>query len=252
MYRERLLLERGMGRGYRADQRLGVACVATLAGFLVIAAGLSPTGGDASTGASMRVPEQERLARLIRVEQRRAADLQSTAEALRREVQELTRARSEGGPGPDAQLAPARALLGLVPAEGPGLVVTLDDSSLQESPSGNLNDLVVHSQDVQAVTNALWAAGAEALAVSSQRVVPTSALLCVGNTLLINGTVHSPPYRFVAIGADLENRVLADPLVQRLRRDAEQFRLGFEVEEQPEVRVPAYRGRTTIRYAQPG
>lgn len=139
--------------------------------------------------------------------------------------------------------------MGLVPAEGPGLVVTLDDSSLRESPSGNLNDLVVHSQDVPAVANGLWSAGAEALAVNGQRLVPTSALLCVGNTLLINGTVHSPPYRFTAIGADLRERFLADPLVERFRDDAGRFQLGFEVEEREGVTVPAYPGTTTVRYA---
>ena len=138
---------------------------------------------------------------------------------------------------------------GLVAVEGPGISVTLDDSSLDESPSGNLNDLVIHSQDIQAVANALWAAGAEALAVSGQRVVPTSALLCVGNTLLINGTVHSPPYRFVAIGEALKDGLLADPLVERFQEDAGQFGLGFEVNDSGRVRVPAYRGTTAVRYA---
>lgn len=228
--------------------RHGVWSVAALGGFLLVTARLNPTGAD----ISIRVPEQERLARLIRVEQRRAAELQSTAADLRRQVQELTRARSEGPSDPDEQLAPARALLGLVAAEGPGMVVTIDDSSFEKSPSGYLNDLVVHSQDVQAVANALWAAGAEALAVSGQRVLPTSALLCVGNTLLINGTVHSPPYRFLAIGSALKARFLADPLVERLQRDAAQFGLGFKVEEAVAVRVPAYRGTTTVRYAEPG
>ena len=41
----------------------------------------------------------------------------------------------------------------------------------------------------------------EAIAVNDERVVGTSSVLCVGNTLLINGTVHSPPYRVSAIGA---------------------------------------------------
>jgi uncharacterized protein YlxW (UPF0749 family) len=70
---------------------------------------------------------------------------------------------------------------------------TPDDSSLRQLPTGNLNDLVIHSQDVQAVVNGLWKAGAEAVAINGQRLVSTSAVLCVGNTLLLNGTVHSPP-----------------------------------------------------------
>jgi uncharacterized protein YlxW (UPF0749 family) len=139
--------------------------------------------------------------------------------------------------------------MGLVAAEGPGLVVALDDSSQDESPSGNLNDLVIHSQDVQAVANGLWAAGAEALAVNGQRVVPTSAMLCVGNTLLVNGTVHSPPFRFTAIGTNLERAFLADPLVKRFADDADRFKLGFKVEQKDRVTVPAYTGTSKVRFA---
>jgi uncharacterized protein YlxW (UPF0749 family) len=219
-----------------------------VAGFLLVTVRLNPATDD----LSIRVPEQERLARLIRVEQRRSVDLRATAETLRQRVRLFERPQPAGSAQPEQGLAKTRAQLGLVAVEGPGLTVSLDDSPLDESPSGNLNDLVVHSQDIQAVANALWAAGAEALAVSGQRVVPTSALLCVGNTLLINGTVHSPPYRFVAIGEGLKDRLLADPLVERLRGDAERFALGFEVNETDNVRVPAYRGTTAVRYARAG
>ncbi len=219
--------------------------VAAAAGFLVVTVRLNPTDSD----LSIRVPEQERLARLIRVEQRRSADLRATAETLRKRVRQFERSQPIGTRQPQKGLAATRVQLGLVAVEGPGITVTLDDSSMEESPSGNLNDLVVHSQDIQAVANALWAAGAEALAVSGQRVVPTSALLCVGNTLLINGTVHSPPYRFVAVGEGLKDGVLSDPLVERLRDDAGRFGLGFEVDEVESVRVPAYRGTTAVRYA---
>ncbi len=226
------------------EGRRAFACLAAAAaGFLIVTVRLNPGAGD----LSVRVPEQERLARLIRVEQRRSADLRATADELRKRVRSFERAQPIGHP--DKGLAETRTQLGLVAVEGPGLTVTLDDSSLDESPSGNLNDLVVHSQDIQAVANALWSAGAEALAVSGQRVVPTSALLCVGNTLLINGTVHSPPYRFVAVGQHLKDGLLADPLVKRLQDDAGRFGLGFEANEADSVRVPAYRGTTAVRYA---
>jgi uncharacterized protein YlxW (UPF0749 family) len=228
------------------EGRRAFACLAAAAaGFLVVTVRLNPGAGD----LSIRVPEQERLARLIRVEQRRSADLRATADELRKRVRSFERAQPIGHP--DQGLAETRIQLGLVAVEGPGITATLDDSSEDESPSGNLNDLVVHSQDIQAVANALWAAGAEALAVSGQRVVPTSALLCVGNTLLINGTVHSPPYRFVAIGRGLKDALLADPLVKQLQDDAARFGLGFEVNEADSVRVPAYRGTTAVRYARP-
>jgi len=222
--------------------------VAALVGFLVMTAHLNPLPGL----VSVRAPERERLASLIRVEQSRSSDLRFTADELRRQVADIQKAREKSSAGPSAALSTMRERMGLVGAEGPGLIVTLDDSTERESPSGNLNDLVIHSQDVQAVANGLWAAGAEALAVNGQRVVPTSAILCVGNTLLINGTVHSPPFRFTALGADLRDAFTGDPLVKRLAGDADRFDLGFKVEERDRVGVPAYTGTSKVRFARAG
>lgn len=229
-------------------QGAGTVVAAALSGFVVVIAATNPAPVDLSG----RVPEQQRLASLIRVEQDRSARLRSSAADLRTELVALGRRRTPGDRVIDPSMNRARSAMGLVTLAGPGLVVTLDDSEAEESPSGNLNDIVIHSQDVQAVANGLWAAGAEALSVSGQRVVPTSALLCVGNTLLINGTVHSPPYRFAAIGESLREPFLSDPLVERFGRDAERFSLGFSVEERDDVKVPAYRGTTAVQYAQAG
>ena len=133
---------------------------------------------------------------------------------------------------------------------GPGLRVTLDDSSLKESPTGNLNDLVIHSQDVQAAVNALWRAGAEAISINGERLISTSAVLCVGNTLLLNGTVHSPPYVISAAGAG-QDRFEDDVLVRRLHGDADVFGLRFSVSHADELRVPAFRGSAAPRFASP-
>ena len=60
--------------------------------------------------------------------------------------------------------------------------------------------VVVHQQDVQGVVNALWRGGAEAMQIMDQRVISTSAVRCVGNTLLLQGRVSSPPYTITAVG----------------------------------------------------
>jgi uncharacterized protein YlxW (UPF0749 family) len=222
--------------------------VAALVGFFVMTTHLNPLPGR----VSVRAPERERLAALIRVEQSRSSELRFTADDLRRQVAGIQRARGAGAAGPSEALTTMRERMGLVAAEGPGLVVTLDDSAERESPSGNLNDLVIHSQDVQAVANGLWGAGAEALAVNGQRVVPTSAILCVGNTLLINGTVHSPPFRFAALGANLHRAFMSDPLVERFAEDADRFKLGFKVEDRDRLSVPPYTGTSKVRFAREG
>jgi uncharacterized protein YlxW (UPF0749 family) len=201
-----------------------------------------------------RLPSRYRLADLIEQQQSATADLRRQVTELRREVDRQRAAsasRVGGASARQASLREAGLTAGLTALRGPAIKVTLDDSDLDEPPEGaTVNDLVVHSQDVQAVVNALWRAGAEAMSINGQRLVSTSAVLCVGNTLLLNGTVHSPPYVVTAIGAN-RDRFDADRLVRRLRSSASTFGLRFAVDRDASAEVPAYRGSLTLNYARP-
>lgn len=92
---------------------------------------------------------------------------------------------------------------GTVPVTGPGITVTLDDSSATSS-SERLQDF-----DLQVLVNALWAAGAEAIAVDGQRLSPTTAIRNAGEAILVNLTPLSPPYVVEALGdpTDLQVRL---------------------------------------------
>lgn len=230
----------------RSRSLLALGCV--LLGFLAVTV-LRTRPADPSA----RLSREYRLADLIEQQQRSTEVLRRQAVSLRREVEEL-RVRRAGGEAQSAQrereLGDLGLAAGLVAVTGPGVRVTLDDSELDRAPTGNVNDLVVHSQDVQAVVNALWRAGAEAVEINGQRLVATSAVLCVGNTLLLNGTVHSPPYTVTAVGAT-RDRFETDALVRRLRYDATAYGLRFSVSRLDSVEVPAYRGATTLAYARP-
>ena len=80
--------------------------------------------------------------------------------------------------------------------------VTLDDAT-EEAPDaydGDPNDLVVHQQDIQAVANAMWSAGAEAVTIQGQRLISTTGIKCEGNQVTLHGLPYSPPYVIVGIG----------------------------------------------------
>ena len=62
------------------------------------------------------------------------------------------------------------------------------------------DQLVVHQQDIQAVVNALWSGGAEAMTLQKQRVISTTGIKCVGNTVVLHGVPYAPPYEITAIG----------------------------------------------------
>ena len=153
-----------------------------------------------------------------------------------------------------ATAASRSAAAGLVGVSGPGLMVTLDDArdtSLATSGAVGPDDLVVHQQDVQAVMNALWAGGAEAMTVMGRRVVSSTAVRCVGNTLLLQGQVYSPPYRVAAVGDVDRLRTALDrePAVVIYRQYVAAYGLGYQLEDVSRLTAPAYAGALDLRYA---
>lgn len=226
--------------------------VCLLAGLL-----LAATHG-VSAGREIRGSDSPRLVDLVR-------DSQATVDRLGRDRDELAQRidTTHGGrPGPalnamQARIAELGAQAGLDPVRGPGLVVTLTDA--QRDAEGRFprdaapDDLVVHQQDVDAVINALWAGGAEAIQLQDQRLVATSAPRCVGNTLLLNGRTYSPPYVIAAIGDGAAMRAELDssPPVRLYRQYVIRFGLGYRADLSPEVNAAGYPDPVRVRYARP-
>src|SRR4051794_17176961 len=65
---------------------------------------------------------------------------------------------------------------GTAAVTGPGVEVTLGDAPGNGATSGGSTRNRVLDRDLQAVVNALWAAGAEAVAVDGQRLTASSAI----------------------------------------------------------------------------
>lgn len=149
-----------------------------------------------------------------------------------------------------ARVEPLRDPGGLTAVHGPGVEVVLDDAPSQIA-GVDPNQLVVHQSDLQGVVNALWAGGAEAMSIAGQRVIATSAVRCVGNTLLLNGEVYSPPFRVVAIGpsTQLQKKLDESPAVKLFKQAAEFYGLGYTVDAQPQLEVPAYTSPIGLIYA---
>ena len=184
-----------MARTSRSPWRLGVPVVCLCAGLLLA------TTHTVSGGSEIRRSDAPRLVNLVREAQASVDRLSAQREVLVDQVDN----HHGGTPSAAAALtaitnrADALAVdAGLEAMRGPGLVVTLDDA--QRDAAGRFpgdasaDDLVVHQQDIQAVLNAMWSAGAEAVQMQDQRIIATSAPRCVGNTLLLNGRTYSPPY----------------------------------------------------------
>jgi uncharacterized protein YlxW (UPF0749 family) len=154
-----------------------------------------------------------------------------------------------------ASLEREQRLAGLTPLSGPGLTITLDDSTIKNIPPGEeANYYLVHEFFLRDVLNILWAGGAEAVSLNGERIVPSTSVYCVGTTILVNSTRLSPPYVFLAIGdAAKLQAALNDPAaLLLLRQRVQNYGLQFSVEPQAKVSVPAFDGTLKIKYAQPG
>ena len=230
--------------------RLTFALVlALLAGLVVVSIRTAPEA------VPNRIGRRVELAELIRVEQARAdaltarvADLQAQVDAQQRPAA----GEAETAAALEAQIAEVIAPAQMLAVRGPGLVVTLDDATAAAAGT-DYNNLVIHEQDLQAVVNALWAGGAEAMTVAGERVLATTAIRCVGNVLLLHGRTYSPPYRIEAIGG--QTALLAaleqDPTVLRFRRAVNEFDLRFDIATAAELELPAYDGGVTMQVAEP-
>ena len=211
-----------------------------------------------SHGHELRNPVNATLAGTVQQAEDRVHRLDRTVRSLQTQVNRLANSAGQGDAGVQQARARIRALLapaGLTAVQGAGLEVVLDDAPGQP-PSGNVdpNQLVVHQSDLQAVVNALWAGGAEAMTISGQRVIATSAVRCVGNTLLLNGEVFSPPFQVAAIGpsATMQRKLSSSPGVKLFREAAGYYGLGYTVSTEDGLKLPAYSGPVTLSYAHVG
>ena len=214
---------------------------------------LFATSASTAQGTDLRADRRLQLTELIARERQAVENRDREAEALRRDVDQLAAQVAaddsrigQAGASPQLELA-----AGLKPVTGPGVTVTLDDAPRRPGRpalSADPNDLVVHQQDLQAVVNALRAGGAEAIALMGQRIIATSAVRCVGNTVVLHGRVYSPPFVVTAIGnpPSLRDALSRDPGVTYFRSFVDRYGLGYSVRNDKSIALPAYDGPTEL------
>ena len=228
---------------------LGAALLAL--GFL-IAAQLG------SEGPRVRYTTQERTPLL-----ETATELQTQQDGLKSRILELLAAIQgvEGGSTGsadlvrqlNAELEEARIAAGLIALTGSGMVLLLDDSQVPVPPGGSDAEYLVDSRDIRSVVEELWIAGAEAIAVNGERVTPTTAIIDIGSSLLVNSAYLAPPYQVTAIGADdlYERLSRSAGFIDFVRSRAEAYGIRLSFAEPESVDMPAFAGTVTLRYSRP-
>ncbi|MDM4719114.1 DUF881 domain-containing protein [Micromonospora sp. WMMA1363] len=177
--------------------------------------------------------------------------LSERAEDLRAEV---ARQRAAAlGDSAAARLRTLEAGTGLGRVSGDGVVVRLADAPPDEDPvtGANVTSGQILYVDLQWVTNDLWAAGAEAIAINGQRLTATSTIRSAGQAILVDFRPVTAPYEVSAIGPDeMRERYERSRSASAMRAVAADEGTSFGVREAEDLTLPAA-PEPRLRYAQP-
>jgi uncharacterized protein YlxW (UPF0749 family) len=151
------------------------------------------------------------------------------------------------------RLAAARLGVGLTAVRGPGVIVEIADSKRVVPPGENPSSFIVLVDDLRDIVTALWASGAEAMAINGERLVATTSIYGVGASVLVNTAFLSPPFRIEAIGSEgLLDRFQTHPaFLGRVAHRIDFFGLEFASQASGELTLPAFVGTTRFRWAVP-
>jgi uncharacterized protein YlxW (UPF0749 family) len=229
---------------HRFSSKIAAIVAFAAAGFLLAASTLTANGSD------IRVERPAELRDLVRNEAVKIDRIENELVDLQNQIQDITnssqRNQIETTKLKIEQLSP---VAGFTAMAGPGLTVILNDApqvdlSIPENERPDVNDLLIHQEDVQSVVNALWAGGAQGVSLMGKRVILTSAVKCVGNTLLLHGKVYSPPFKIQAVGdiTKLTSSLRTDPNVTILQDYVDLYGLVFDVQRSALIELPPYEG----------
>lgn len=224
----------------RTTAHLLVALVIGVGSITAITALRTPAGDETSPRALLEREIAERSAE--------AEELARTNEALSAEVSQIQAdALEAANPGLFERLEEAELASGAIAVSGPGLVIELTDSEGEQADDDAAR---VQDIDLQVVTNALWAAGAEAIAINGQRLTALSAIRGVGQAILVDLAPLLGPYRVEAIGdaRTMQTEFARSSAANHLAFLSGTYGIGVDVTSEGQLSLPGA-GDTTLSHA---
>lgn len=148
-------------------------------------------------------------------------------------------------------LISSKIMSGNIDLEGPGIMIKMYDNMEDEIVGTDVNDDVIHDIDVLNILNDLRVAGAEAISINGERVISSSEIKCRGPVIGINGISIGTPFIIKAIGDP--KLLMAAVNAPGTYGDALKniFAIGFELEVEDDLFIPAYSGNYSFKYAKP-
>lgn len=136
---------------------------------------------------------------------------------------------------------------------GEGIEIILDDSAKNQDANANA---IAHASDLRDLVDQLRANGATAISIGAaggveERVTFTTSIDCIVNTVLINNTKASPPFKVTAIGdriklkSAIDDRGALKDIYDRVDNDG----LKFVAVDSLSLKIKRYSGNYLIKNA---
>ncbi len=225
---------------------LGVMCCALTLGICVQVR----TVKNSNSTVSQNYEENNLRAEVLKYKEKydnKYKELEEAEKELEEERQNSTQNNSDLEQK-ENEIKQGNKIIGTAEVTGPGVIVTLSDSKKDASTVLNASDLVVHDADVLSVINELKNAGAEAISINDQRIVPTSSIVCGGNIIEINGEKVGAPFIIKAIGLPEQLSALSRPggYLEILKNAS----IEVSLKKSNNITIPKYTGVISYKYAQ--
>ncbi|WZL78440.1 DUF881 domain-containing protein [Eubacteriales bacterium mix99] len=236
------------------NNMLLITCVCILFGFFAIQVFQKP-GPDVEIGGVTSLQTVEKMLRQKGGLTEKKLELDETIAQREKKlaVYEDSAAKTNGQlEHMKKETQDARWMAGLLPVEGPGVEIILNDRKRDTILTDNpyLGYYVVHDSDMLNVINELREAGAEAIAVNDTRIMGNSRISCGGPTINVGKYGRfAPPFVIRAIGDP-------DALMASFQRDDSIYQnlnswgLEVQIRKMSKIKIPRYLGDMDYKYAQ--
>ncbi len=141
--------------------------------------------------------------------------------------------------------------LGLNQEKGPGVEINLNDGAAASKMKGEeVSQFLVNAADLRDVVNLLRTTKPEAIAINGQRVIASSPITSVGNTIMVNNFHLLPPFKITAIGdVDVMSQRLKDKVsLPDINKRVKENRISFSFKELDSLIAPVYNGDFVFKY----
>lgn len=145
-------------------------------------------------------------------------------------------------------LATLKKDMGLETVKGAGVEITLNDGAFVNRESAeNLDQSLIHASDLRDIVNLLRTAKAEAISINDQRIIASTSITSVGNTILANNFHLLPPFNITAIGDSelILQRLNDQTSLPDLLKRAQELKVQYAYRAKAGMTAPVYNGNLT-------